>query len=744
MDASLRLALERSTTAVCGFDLEGRYTFVNDAAVSVIGVPRDELLGQSYLAPGRAPEGGPFDLAFRATVADGVSRRVRVLNSGGNYEIDVSRAADLVLVLWRDVAELVELHREVHLERDRWRVLFEQAPAQVGVLTGPEHRYVFMNQLAREAIGGRTDVVGKTAREAFPELAGSPLFDIVDEVYRSGRPWIGTEIPVAFAGPDGRPVERFFTFVYQPFTGADGDVAGIMTFGFDVTETVRARRRVERMFDANLIGNMTWHIDGPITRANDALLRMLGYTAEEFTPQVASWRDLTPPEFAHLDVEAVEQLRTTRIHAPFEKAYRHKDGSHVPVLVSSAFFPDSDVEGISYVVDLTDVKAAEARVRDLLREANAAAKAKDEFLAMLGHELRNPLAPITSAVEVLRLRHGDIPELGTLGRQVRHMSRLVDDLLDVAKIARGEIPMERVPLDLRRAIDRGVEMARPLIQENTHELTLRGPEGPLTVVGDEARLAQAISNLLVNAARYTPPGGRIELTTQLVTSEATPTARVQVRDNGRGIAPELLPHVFDLFVSNRSEPHQQSGGLGLGLAIVQNVVRLHGGEVSATSAGPNLGSEFVISLPAVEEPSAAAHVNSPRTQTSGGAGRVLVVDDNEDAALLLSMLLEQRGYPVRTASSGREAIASLEHFVPEVAILDLGMPDMSGFEVARALRERLGRNVRLLALTGYGQDRDREATRAAGFDAHLVKPVALDVLLEVLESPLARPPRQPS
>jgi CheY-like chemotaxis protein len=197
-------------------------------------------------------------------------------------------------------------------------------------------------------------------------------------------------------------------------------------------------------------------------------------------------------------------------------------------------------------------------------------------------------------------------------------------------------------------------------------------------------------------------------------------------------------------VSNRSEPHQQSGGLGLGLAIVQNVVRLHGGEVSATSAGPNLGSEFVISLPAVEEPSAAAHVNSPRTQTSGGAGRVLVVDDNEDAALLLSMLLEQRGYPVRTASSGREAIASLEHFVPEVAILDLGMPDMSGFEVARALRERLGRNVRLLALTGYGQDRDREATRAAGFDAHLVKPVALDVLLEVLESPLARPPRQPS
>jgi PAS domain S-box-containing protein len=483
------------------------------------------------------------------------------------------------------------LPRDVDLES--WRTLLERAPALIAITVGPEHRYVFLNALARSTMGGSGDAVGKPAAEVSPDLRGSPLVGVLDEVYRTGRPWSGDEVRVPSTRGGGRQEERYFTFSCQPFRDAHG-VAGVMTFGHEVTAAVRARRRLETMFDANLVGNVSCRLDGEITSANDAFLATVGYGRDDLEAGRISCRAMTPPEFAAADAAKLLELRERRVHPPYEKEYLRKDGSRVPVLVSAALFPDSDDEGIAYVVDLTAVKQAERRIRELLAEARAGSRAKDEFLAMLGHELRNPLAPIGSAIELLRLRGAGGPELDTLERQVGQISRLVDDLLDVARITHGEISIERRPVDLRRVVDRAVELAAPLVEARRHRLVVTVGERPPVVAGDETRLAQAVSNLLVNAARYTDAGGTIALDVGGEGGKAT----IAVRDDGQGIAPELLDSIFDLFVRGPGERASCSaGGLGLGLAIVRSLVRLHGGEVTASSAGPGRGSTFTITLP---------------------------------------------------------------------------------------------------------------------------------------------------
>ncbi len=612
-------------------------------------------------------------------------------------------------------------------ERDGWRTLFEQAPAHIAITIGPEHRYVFLNATARSALGDAA-AIGRSVLEVFPELRGGPLLAMLDEVYRTGRPWSGEEVRAPSPRADARRGERFFTLHLQPFRDAGG-AAGIMIFGYDVTSAVRARRRLETMFNANLIGNMSWRLDGEITSANDAFLATVGYARADLAEGRISWRAMTPPEYAEADAARLEELRVHRVHSPYEKEYVRKDGTRVPVLVSAALYPDSDSEGIAYVVDLTAVKQAERRIRDLLAEARAGSRAKDEFLAMLGHELRNPLAPIGSALELLRLRGVRGAELDTLERQVGHITRLVDDLLDVARITRGEISIEQRPADLRRVVDRAVELATPLVEARRHRLTVTVGEKAPVVVGDETRLAQAVSNLLVNAARYTDPGGEIALEVGAAGGNAT----IAVRDTGQGIAPELLESIFDLFVRGTDERASRVGGLGLGLAIVRSLVRLHGGEVSAWSAGPGRGSTFTITLPLA--PARPREVPAAGARTPEPAGvRVLVVDDNADAADLLGEVLGHHGCAVRVAHSGPDALELAERWRPDVAVLDLGLPGMDGFELARALRGRFGGALRLVALTGYGQTRDRRAAEAAGFDAHLVKPVQLDALLRAFSA----------
>jgi CheY-like chemotaxis protein/two-component sensor histidine kinase len=349
---------------------------------------------------------------------------------------------------------------------------------------------------------------------------------------------------------------------------------------------------------------------------------------------------------------------------------------------------------------------------------------------MLGHELRNPLSPILTAVQLMRLRSGEAPagKLDVVERQVRHMMRLVDDLLDVSRIASGKVTLQREAVEVADIVGKAVEMASPAIEHGQHNLDIRVP--PLVVVADPARLAQVISNLLTNAAKYTPRGGRIMISARAESDQLL----LEVQDNGIGISRELLPRIFDLFSQGRQGLERSQGGLGLGLAIVRSLVELHGGKVTASSDGANRGSTFTIRIPARAVPSQPSREATSASRKASPHGiTVLVVDDNEDAARLVAEALDGVGYVTHVAFDGVQGLDIARNHRIDVAVLDLGLPVMDGYEVARRLREIPGdRAPSLIAVTGYGQDTDRRRTREMGFDAHLVKPVDLSQLLSVL------------
>ncbi len=375
-----------------------------------------------------------------------------------------------------------------------------------------------------------------------------------------------------------------------------------------------------------------------------------------------------------------------------------------------------------------------ARLLDEARAASEAAaranRTKDEFLAMLGHELRNPLAPIVTALELIRAR-GEAAferERAIVERQVLHLRRLVDDLLDVSAITNGRVQLARAPLALDTVIAQAVETTRPLLDRRRQQLALDLGDA-LHVDGDAMRLAQVFTNLLTNAAKYTPPEGHIAIHG----AREGDAVVVRVRDDGVGISAELLPYVFDLFQQGPQQLDRAQGGLGLGLAIVRSLVALHGGTVTAHSEGANRGSELVVRLPATAAPVPAS---APEALShSPAARRVLVVDDNHDAATLLADALGLLGYATHVAHDGEEAMRAAAMFAPELALLDLGLPTIDGYELGRRLRVLL-RVPKLIAVTGYGQEADRARTREAGFDAHLVKPVDLATLQATLSEVL--------
>ncbi|MDB6104155.1 MAG: bvgS 1 [Gammaproteobacteria bacterium] len=435
--------------------------------------------------------------------------------------------------------------------------------------------------------------------------------------------------------------------------------------------------------------------------------------------------------FAQFKPHAEAALRGQRVDLDADLDCRRLGVQHI----QCSFDPEIDTAGqvvgyVAAIFDITDRQRAEQELREADRR-------KDEFLAILAHELRNPLAPLQTGLEIIRQVATAGPTLirtmNMMERQMRQLVRLVDDLRDVSGITRGKLPLQRRPVVLTKAVEQALEASRPILEAHGHDPIVHCRDDGLTVDGDPVRLAQILTNLLSNCAKFTEPGGTISLTLERDGDDAV----ISVSDTGIGIPPDYLEDVFEMFSQVRVHQARSRGGLGIGLALVRRLVKMHGGSVSAHSLGIGTGSTFTLRLPAIASPesvTSASAAAEPATAIKGGkARRILVVDDNDDAAALLAVLLQLEGHEVQTAADGGEAVDRAESFRPEVVLMDLEMPGIDGLEASRRIRARpWGSTILIAALTGWGQDADRRRAQEAGVDLHFVKPVDTTALLSAV------------
>ena len=485
-------------------------------------------------------------------------------------------------------------------------------------------------------------------------------------------------------------------------------------------------------------GAMTLSDAGAIAYCNRRFSELVGRPLERLMG--VAFRDFIPHD-AHVLYESLLQQGRAGF-SQGESFVQHADGALVPVFFTfNALPPDTGAAVGLLITDLTTQRHHEA-LNTLLEALKESDRRKDEFLAMLSHELRNPLAPILNAVKVLQLHKGESPiqekARAIIERQVGQLAHLVDDLMEVSRITVGRVQLRHDRVAVGGIVERAVETTRPLIDQRKHELTVSLPSQPIWLNADAARLEQVIVNLLVNAAKYTNEGGHIWLAIQPEGDECV----LRVRDTGVGIAPELLPRIFELFTQADRSLDRSEGGLGIGLALVHRLVVMHGGRVTAHSAVGG-GSEFVVRLPLV--PASAPPPMSATSEASETAIRtepslrVLVVDDNADTVESLALLLKAAGYDVRTAFDGPTALEAALAYQPDAVLLDIGLPGLDGFEVARRMRrEPVLERMVLVAMTGYGQETDRQRSREAGFDHHLVKPARIEQVQSLLADVAAK------
>jgi PAS domain S-box-containing protein len=498
-------------------------------------------------------------------------------------------------------------------------------------------------------------------------------------------------------------------------------------------ESERLRRMYETALDSTPDFFYVFDLEHRAIYANEALRKVWG--VEDVSGK--KWMDLGYEQWhADLHDREIEQVVATRAPIHSEIPFTGTNGTRVyDYIFAPVFGPGGEVVAIAGVTrDVTERKAAEQALRDQAERLAESDRAKDEFLATLSHELRNPLAPLRNAIALLRsatIRDERVAGLqAVMERQVNHLVRLVDDLLEVSRISRGTFLLRKEPVSLATVVRNAIETSSPLLQAGGHELVEDLPAEPLWLEGDPVRLAQVLANLLNNAAKYTEDAGRIELRAWREDAQAV----VSVRDNGLGIGPEMLPRLFDMFSRGDRDTARSQGGLGIGLALARRLVEMHEGSLEARSEGLGLGSEFVLRLPlARAESKPAAASTAPADDLRGM--RVLVVDDNHDAGDSIAVVLQQLGADVRVLRDGASGLTAFDEFAPTAALLDIGMPGMNGYEVARSIRARPGGDAtRLIALTGWGQADDRRRAREAGFDHHLVKPAELPALLALLAS----------
>jgi len=474
---------------------------------------------------------------------------------------------------------------------------------------------------------------------------------------------------------------------------------------------------------------MSKDLNGNITSWNPAAQRLYGYAAEEVLGKSKAL--VIPPERAAELPAALKRIRQGKRVEPHETVRVRKDGRRLDVAITISPIRDEtgEIVGAATIArDITGRKRAEAALREADRR-------KDEFLATLAHELRNPLAPLSNALQVLELAGDDRASAEQarrlMERQLSHLVRLVDDLLDVSRITTGKIELRKERVDVKAIVDSALETCGPVIEQSGHQLAVSLPPGPLPLDADLTRLAQVVSNLLHNAVKYTDRGGHITLTAEQQGSDVV----ITVMDDGIGIAPEALPRLFEIFSQADRSLGRAQGGLGIGLSLVRGLVELHGGTVGVHSAGLGRGSEFTVRLPLAQ-----SRVDSPASECPEKPAlaqrRILVVDDNRDSADSLSLLLGLNGHVVRTAYDGLSALEEARVFGPDVVLLDIGLPGVNGYEVARSIRATASiPPPMLVATTGWGHAEDKQRAREAGFDFHLTKPISMEALERFIATP---------
>jgi PAS domain S-box-containing protein len=666
---------------------------------------------------------------------DGTERAIAY--SGAPIVGDTGKTEGMVLV-FRDVSDVRRAERTLRLRDTELQIINDYARFPVAHCD-TRHHYLFVNKAYAERLGLRPeDCVGKHIREVAGERAYESVRRYIEDALAGRAAEFEAEIP--YSGTYG---SRWMRCIYAPVTDDHGKVGTFVAAITDITEKKQAEKELHRLLEAveaekerlsfvlRSINDEVWFVDaeGRITLVNDSARREFvhpdveGLGVEGLVKTLVILRPdgtARPHQDAPLSRALAGEVLVGEdeiIQTPRTGELRHREVNAAPVRNHSGQI----IGAVAVVRDITQHKRAQAALRDADRR-------KDEFLATLAHELRNPLAPIRNAAKIIAA-----PQLPTahlqhaqaiIERQVTHMALLLDDLLDIARITQGKLNLKKERVALFDIVDAAVEAARPALDGKNHHLAVHLPPDPIVLDADPLRLSQILSNLLTNAAKYSDPGSHIDV-------EATvqgQTLTLSVRDDGIGIAAESIGSIFEMFTQVEAVAGRSDGGLGIGLALVKGLTELHGGTIEARSAGLGHGSEFILLLPLSPlnsgESPRSSHPAPPTARS-----RILIADDNRDAADSLAMLLELAGHEVRVAHLGRTALSLAQAFRPDVALLDIGMPDLSGYEVAQELRrEPWGQEIKLIALTGWGQEKDRQQALEAGFNQHLTKPIDPDRL----------------
>ena len=750
---TLRVTLHSIGDAVITTDMRGHITSLNAVAESLTGWPSAEAAGQSLDAVfrivnerTRQPVENPAAKALREGAVVGLANHtVLIRRDGVEYPIDDSAAPirDAEGIVTGCVLVFRDVTVQRHTERERASQL-QTARVLAAIVDSSD------DAIIRKRIDGTIETWNTGAERLFGHRADEAIGKHISLVIPPDR--IHEEDDIVATLKAGRRIDHFETvrvradgariwvsLAISPIADETGTVVSASKIVRDVTPRVHAEAERERFVKVlenspDFIGMCD--LDGVPFFVNRAGLEMVGLESLEHAKRTPVAEFFFPEDRPYIIGEFFPQVLRDG-QGEIEIRFRHfQTGAARWMAYKVLTLTDHTGAPTGFATVSQDVTDRKARADDLIE----ADRRKDEFLAMLAHELRNPLAPLSNAVQAIRRRKpGDEQNVALateiLDRQIRQMSRLVNDLLDASRISRGKIELRRTRVALRPILEEAIETVRPLVARFEHTLTTTLPPEALHVDGDAGRLSQVVGNLLANAAKFTDKGGCIWLSAERDGDEAV----IRVRDNGIGIAPEHVQSLFDLFVQVDTAIERSRDGLGIGLTLVKRLVELHGGTVQVHSDGPGCGSEFTVRLAAIPvgTESRESHPRA-RAVAESIARRVLIVDDSADAAESLAMLLEFEGHEIHKAHDGAEAVRTAERVRPDIVLMDIGLPILNGYEACRRIRDHAwGAPIVIVAITGWGQEEDRERSNAAGFDLHLVKPVDHDELLQVVGA--ARP-----